>query len=178
MNVKLNLESLEERSVPSATAIAAPVDIAPTAHFSTLPPTYSHPLAGYGAGNYSATTSAVDTGTTYHLSGSGHFRQIGNATVSGSIQSVGMIASGKAHGTLTFSNARGSVTVELTGPVQSGFSTPPTWFTYRVVSATGAYHSLKDHGTIRMALHTFASPGSHAVSPGLQVAKGSFQIFI
>jgi hypothetical protein len=65
-----------------------------------------------------------------------------------------MIAEGRATGTLTFTNADGSVTISLVGlDEQPGFAPIPKWWRYHVVSATGDYTGLKDQGTLRIDFH-------------------------
>jgi hypothetical protein len=74
-------------------------------------------------------------------------------TVSGSVHSVSFILHGNATGTLTFRNARGTVTVALVGPTQNGFAPLPQDFHYQVVGGTGAFQHLTGQGTLHLALH-------------------------
>jgi hypothetical protein len=166
--VRLALEPLEERSLPSVT---------------TLPPVLAQPLAGHGSGTYSLGKFIPDTGVSYQLSGSGMFGQLGQASISGSVQSVGFILQGHAIGKLTFSNAQGSVSIELQGPVQTGFSPIPQWFTYHVTGATGQYSKLQAHGTLRLQFYAHPviiplfvvnPPGEPLVPP----IAGTFRIWI
>jgi hypothetical protein len=178
MNVRLELESLEERAVPSASTMINPVVATVAAQIVPMPPTYqsSHALAGHGNGTYSINTPVTDAGPTCQITGNGNFGRLGAATVSGSIQGVGMIANGRAHGTLTFTSAQGSLTVELTGPVQSAFAAMPTWFRYHVTSATGSYRSLNDSGTLRID----CNPAQVSISGGVSAVRetGTFRIAI
>jgi hypothetical protein len=93
--------------------------------------------------------------TTYNIQGTADLAGTGSVTVTGTITGVGFVLTGQATGQLTFTNKTGSVTVSLTGPTQEGFSPLPTTFTYSVTSATGAYKSLTDSGTL-----TFVVPPS------------------
>jgi hypothetical protein len=136
--MQLTLEPLEDRSLPSG---------------SPLPPLLAHPLAGHGIGTYSMGSFIPDMGLSYQFSGSGQFGQLGQATVSGSVRSVGFIQQGRAQGQLTFSNAQGSITIALQGPLQQGFAPIPQWFTYHVTQATGAYSKMHDQGTLRLNLY-------------------------
>ena len=180
-SVSLQVETLEDRSVPSGN----PVD--PVAILGgPLPPVvvgthHVHALAGLGHGTFTSGSLVVDAGESYKLSGNGHFAQLGDVAISGSLNGVGFIQKGKAEGSLTFTNGHGSVTIELEGPLQSGFSSIPNWFSYHVASATGAYKDVKDHGTIRIDYHFYPIvdppvPGSDPF-PVMRVA-GSFRIAI
>jgi hypothetical protein len=57
----------------------------------------------------------------------------------GTLRSPGFIAKGHAGGTLTLTNAHGSVTISLKGPLQRGFSSLPNKFSFQITSGTGAY---------------------------------------
>jgi hypothetical protein len=171
--IRLGVEVLEERSVPSGMT-AAPVVALPAAVQA------AHPLAGVGTGTYSGIFDMPDTGLNYHFSGAGHFGVFGNATVTGAIRGVGMLATGYAHGTLTFTNGSGSMTVEVNGlRAQPGFAFPPNWFTYHVVAATGSYQGLADHGTLRIDYQPAAVPMHIAAGQSsFQAAAGTFRIAI
>jgi hypothetical protein len=153
--IKLQLEILEEREVPSGTAVVPTGGSAAAATIGPLPPVYhsTHALAGNGHGSFSVNVLVVDAGLTYKINGQGHFAHLGDVNIAGSVQGTGMIASGQAHGMLTFSNSHGSVTVDVTGPVQSAFGAMPTWYHYIVTSATGDFKSVKDSGTLRIDFH-------------------------
>jgi hypothetical protein len=88
-------------------------------------------------------------------------------TASGSVSAVGFIRDGHAGGTLTFTNARGAVTVQLQGPEQPAFSALPQHFQYRVIGATGAYKGLVAQGSLQLALHAspLPMPGAGMVTP-------------
>jgi hypothetical protein len=101
------------------------------------------------------------------LQGSADLAGLGRVTVGGSISPVGFIREGHAGGTLTFTNARGAVTVQLQGPEQTGFSALPQHFRYRVVGATGAYKGLAAQGSLQLVLHAspLPLPGAGMVTP-------------
>lgn len=159
-STKLSLEALDDRVVPSATPLPGTggAGSAQTYHSS-------HPLAGTGDGTYAGRSLIVDAGAAYHLTGHGTFGALGAVRIDGTIQGVGMIQSGHARGTLTFTTAHGSVTVQLDGPVQGAFAPIPTWFNYHIVHATGHYAALKDQGTLRIDLQP-APGGAHGTPPG------------
>jgi hypothetical protein len=99
-------------------------------------------LAGAVSGFY-FTTGLADVGTTFALSGSGAVSPLGSVTVKqGSFHSLGFIVTGQASGTMTLSNARGSVKIQLTGPLQPGFAALPKTFTYKVVETTRKFGKL------------------------------------
>ncbi len=182
-SARLSVETLEDRSVPSATALLGPpaIDPIPIAIVRPAEPPitvvgpvsggpvaipivvgpvvpifvlhHDNPLEGRGHGTFTASPLMVDAGAYFHLHGHGHFGKLGEATVTGFLQGVGMIANGHASGTLTFTNSHGSVTIELKGKLQSAFAEIPTWFAYHVVSGTGSYSHMKDHGMVRIDHH-------------------------
>lgn len=153
-------------------------------------------LDGSGSGTYTATPHIVvidppigpvtnttslhglvsDAGEVYNLSGTAHLSNLGNVTVSGSINGVGNIASGNATGTLTFSNAQGSVTLDVTGPSQDSFSPLPTQFQFTVASGTGAYEHMQDQGTLSLVLQAAPSPG--AATGTFPASQGTFSLNI
>lgn len=94
----------------------------------------------------------VDAGVYDRLTGTADLAKRGAFTVSGSIQGLGMIASGEATGQLVFSNAKGSITIALTGPTQKGFSPLPTKFHYTITSGTGAYAKLTGYGKLTLTM--------------------------
>jgi hypothetical protein len=71
----------------------------------------------------------------------------------GSLAGTGFIAEGHATGTLTLTNARGSVTLALTGPSQDGFSPPGSGaYTFAVRGGTGSYARTVGTGEVDLAL--------------------------
>jgi len=98
--------------------------------------------------------------TTYQFAATTRLPHLGSVTVSGDITTKGNVMYGHATGQLTFTSAKGQMTIEVTGPLQKGGAPLPSHFTYQVISATGGYLHLKDHGDIKLLL---ASP--HASPP-------------
>ena len=145
----LRLEELGSRVLPSA----APWHPVPELG-AALTPAHGHHAHGVGQGHGDYTTSAIHSGAgpEYDLTGKAHLRGIGHFHVSGSIHAVGFMVKGHAGGELTFSNARGTLTLELTGPEQPGFSPLPRHFHYKVVSGTGRYAELSGHGSLTLNL--------------------------
>jgi hypothetical protein len=169
---RLQIEELGQRILPSATPGLLPLP----AFTSVLAAPHAHALAGQGSGTYIGGSMVVDAGESAMLNGSAYLARLGHVTVTGTVAGLGFIVSGHAWGTLTFANARGSVTVALEGPLQSGFSPLPEQFSYTVVSGTGAYQHLHDHGSLKLVLHPFPiDPLPGSLFP---VAHGTFTLTI
>lgn len=159
-HARLSLERLDGRILPSASPLGF---VGPVAHSATASHSADqHALAGQGHGLYSYDAVQSGAGIEYRLDGLANLAGMGRVRVHGSVHSVGFVQSGQATGELTFSNAGGSVTVELVGPSQAGFSPLPGTFSYHVVAATGRYAGLTDSGTMSLALKTDpALPGTN-----------------
>jgi hypothetical protein len=113
----------------------------------------SLPLAGTITGTYTIPPLLnPDAGVTYIFNGSGNAGALGAVTATGSVRLPGFIASGKATGTLTLSNSQGSVSLQLTGPMQAGFGAFPSTLNFVITSATGAYANDGDAGAIKVTL--------------------------
>jgi hypothetical protein len=195
---RLNLELMECRALPGTIPLAAPAPpitvIAPSPPstiFTQLgapaipavpaptttkpPPILTHALAGGGSGSYVCTLKYADTPSGFHFTGMAEVRGMGKVAVQADVYGVGFKTNGRAAGQITFSNAHGSVKVELLGPVQPRLSTLPEWFQYKVVSATGQYSQLRDSGTLRLS----RTPDAIPIRGGLQFHEtGSFRIRI
>jgi hypothetical protein len=109
-------------------------------------------LSGSGSGSYTTSMGIPDTGTTTDLGGVATLDGQGTFTVTGEFHSLGYILFGHAGGTLTFTNDQGSFTLQLDGPLQTGFSPLPQSFTYSVLSGTGAYQNLQASGSVSLTL--------------------------
>ena len=154
----LAVEELGQRILPSASPLTL-LGAAPLAHHHVQQ--QEHALHGFGFAGYTSNNQIPDTGTQYHLQGLGAFGKLGFATVTGDIHSVGFILHGQATGTLTFTNARGSVTVDLTGPMQDSFAALPQQFHYQITGGTGPYTNLHDQGTLQLQMFgSMATPGA------------------
>ena len=151
----LRVESLDERALPSAVASAAPAAAA-------LAAAQPQPPSGQAHGTYAVQVGNPDAGTAYHVQGSGHVKGVGQFTFTGTLHRVGFIAQGHATGTLTLTNANGSVTLALTGPTQAGFARLPVTFAYHVSGGTGAYAHATGHAFLNLYLTpTPGGDGSH-----------------
>jgi hypothetical protein len=83
------------------------------------------------------------------------------------------IATGHAGGTLTLSGARGSLTLQLEGPTQPGFSAPPSTFAYTILGGTGAFAA--SHGSGQVTVGFVASP-SHGPASLHDLGSGRVSI--
>jgi hypothetical protein len=114
-------------------------------------------FSGHITGTYTRDVGIPDVGVRYHLSGSGTVSGLGRVSASGWVQGLGFIATGRATGELTLSNAHGTVTLELTGRLQPGFAPLAHEFHFTVLRGTGDYRHLKASGTAVLRLG--APPG-------------------
>jgi hypothetical protein len=160
--VRLHVEEMESRFVPSGAPLTHPgLGAALVTHDATV----ALALGGTISGTYTTSHTNPDAGTQYTLNnGSGTLNVVGKVTATGTLQSVGMIASGQAGGTVTLKTAsKDAITLQLTGPHQKGFAHLPTHFTYKVTKATGQFASLMgQQGMANLTLGTAAgsTPGS------------------
>jgi hypothetical protein len=157
--VVLRVEELGSRELPSVTPLVPPALAHGVAAVATPPQPHHHAPSGHGQGQYTIAATIPDAGTTYHLDGDGHFGRLGAVDISGDLHSVGFIINGHAGGTLTLANARGSVTLQLEGPSQTGPSALPERFHFKITGGTGAYQHLHGHGTLHLHLGTPDSTG-------------------
>jgi len=152
----LCLEELDARIVPSVTAAdtGLPAMVGPMQHSMMQPGPSQNALAGSGQGQYvRELVPGGSGGGMYQMQGSATLGELGQVSVKGSVQSPGLIGHGHAHGTLTFTNAQGSVTLALEGPLQTSLSAIPDSFQFQVVSGTGAYSTFTDQGTLYLSLN-------------------------
>jgi hypothetical protein len=140
----LKLQELGERSLPS---VVAPLP-APNYGGLAAAKVAAHPLHGTGKGTYHAPQVTIDAGTSFTMSGTANVGALGSFTVSGSVRGVGMIVFGRASGELVLSNAHGTITLALHGPVQPAFSQPPAELVYSVTRGTGDFQHLSGYGTV------------------------------
>jgi hypothetical protein len=161
LDTRLDLERLGSRILPSASPVAAhsaPVFLGPP----VVQP--NPPLSGHGHGSYFYDAVESGAGIEYRMSGTAALPGMGTVGVRGSVHSVGFIQKGHAGGELTFGGPHGSITLELTGPTQAGFSPLPTSFTVRVVAETGAYAGRHWHQG-RLTLNVIPAPTAVGVPP-------------
>ena len=181
---RLQFEVMESREVLSASlagaSLASPVLVSLPS--IPIPPPHEPPvqlvvLQGLLSGSYSAHTFP-DVGTTYDLSGKGQVRPFGPMDVTGTLHSLGFIQQGHAGGTLTLSDSQGTLTLQLTGPLQRGFSPLPNQFAFEITGGTGAFANATGGGTAFLQL--VADPidvlDGPAATPNLLVQAGNFDL--
>ena len=156
----LEVEELGSRIMPSVSPGLLPTAFSAESHFGSQQHQHHHDLAGQGNGTYLGNSLVVDAGAFYTLNGTATLVKMGDVTVAGSLQGLGLIASGHATGTLTFTNKNGSVTLDLKGPQQNGFAPLPGDWKYQVIAATGGYEKLKgEHGSLQLTFTAELVPG-------------------
>ncbi len=147
---RLEVNELDPRILPSGSPLPVPV---PTSHAAPVAQqVVTHALAGTGQGTFFLAPSVYGSGTTYVLHGSANLAGLGQVTLSGTIHTAFYRSVGAVTGTLTFSNSRGTVTVQLQAPAQLGSEPPPNQFSYQVVSGTQAFQGVQDSGTLQLVL--------------------------
>jgi hypothetical protein len=168
---RLGLEVLEGRTLPSVSPLAfvGPVPSAVGSQVVRVDPIPIRfgGLSGYGSGTYSADPfhSIVSTD---QLQGRADLTGLGQVTVKGT---VSFELGGASFGTLTFTNAQGSVTVNFQKPrgvpepvtLQKHAAEPIVFeprfaYSYQVTGGTGAYKNFHGQGTLTLTLSEAAAP--------------------
>jgi hypothetical protein len=108
-------------------------------------------LAGKLQGAWTMLSTLPDKGSDLSLSGDGLMSPLGQVKISGMLHTPGFVITGRATGTIVLSTAQGSITLQLVGPLQPGFSPPPDTFQYTITDGTGAYASASGQGTLKFA---------------------------
>ena len=83
-------------------------------------------LNGAVGGKFSLAPGLPDVGASQMLAGSGKVATLGHVRASGTMRSPGFIAQGRSTGVFNLSNAKGSVTIQLTGPLAGLLAAPPS----------------------------------------------------
>ena len=177
-SLRPSVESLEAVTLLSGLAASVPIVAALVATTTTPIPPVPAPrelaLNGNLHGTYTS-HNRPDIGTTYDLFGRGHVTHLGRTSVTGNLHSVGFIMHGHATGQLFLSDARGTLTLTLTGPQQEGFANLPDRFDYTITNGSGAFLHVKDSGTV-VLVRDPATPKPGATSP--LVGHGKFTLIL
>ncbi len=149
------LEQLEGRALFCAVAGADPAPVtAATALIASPQLTAAvknlFPAAFNVAGKYTHPFGNPDAGSQYILNGSGKTATLGKFTLTGHVQTPGLIANGKASGRLILTTTHGVITLSLHGPPQTPGSLPPS-LSFFFVKGTGSYAHGAGKGTIAVA---------------------------
>ncbi|HEV3165518.1 MAG TPA: hypothetical protein VGZ22_15935 [Isosphaeraceae bacterium] len=161
-NRPLEVEPLESMTLLSGMPMmSSPPMAAPMIPAPPLPLPIIVSLNGTTHGFYASQQTVPDVGTTYSVLSFGKFAHYGTGLVFGTLHSLGNIASGIATGTLHVILPRGTLTLALTGPTQSGFSPLPKEFSFTITSGTGRFHDFVGDpvgkGTVDVTLQPDAS---------------------
>ncbi len=163
---RLQVEALEVKALLSMSPLSLMKHVAVSALVDQTKPV--HPsLLGVLPGAVqpiSVFPPSPDAGKRYDVSGQGLVASLGLVQFTGTLQTTGSINSSQAMGTLTLTNARGSVTLSLVGPQQQSFSPLPDQFQFTIADATWAFTSLKgDSGTVLAEWQPTAENPSYVV---------------
>jgi hypothetical protein len=160
------VEALEARTLLSAGLGHPALTLAPVVHHgqhhrhrhhrahhapgAPLPgdPQQALALGGQVNGAWLKQPTLPDVGGDQTLTGTGTVGPLGTVTLSGELHTPGFIAQGTTTGTVTLSNADGSVTLRLVGPPQPGFSPPPATFHYTITGGTDKFAGASGQGTV------------------------------
>ncbi len=160
-NCPLQVESLESMTLLSSIpAMGLPLGPALVQKQAATPVAFNATTRGL----FFTTQSNPDTGTTYHVFTIG--RNSGGVLVgvSGDLVTPGFIR-GRTTGTLTVFTARGSLTLDVTGPVQNGPAPLPSTLGYTITGGTGAFaNNHSGSGTIAVSYHVNHTGTGHALS--------------
>jgi hypothetical protein len=131
----LRVEALEERTVPSITPLV------------TVSAGGQVTLHGDIRGTWAANLSTPETGVHETVNGWGTVQPLGRVQASGDLQIPGFLRMGQWRGKLTLTDARGSLTLSLLGPLAGDFSKTPGTLSYTITGGTGQYAGTSGHGT-------------------------------
>lgn len=141
-------DSLEVRALTSAVSLRAAPEISLLAKPNRLA------ITGTLKGNYMSTGGdmrAADAPLPVRLNASGKLTRLGRATLSGTLEFGGFLLAGRPDisGSVTLANARGSVTLRLTGSGGNG-QIPGSRFVLdaSIVSGTRAFTHVRGIGTV------------------------------
>jgi hypothetical protein len=110
-------------------------------------------LQGTVRGGYFVSFGVPDIGSTYRIGTVGRLAPLGQSSEAAQVHTTGFIAQGMATGTMTIRAARGSLSLNLIGPVQPGFSPLPSTLSYTITGGTRAYQNASGTGTIDVTLN-------------------------
>ena len=109
----------------------------------------AHPIKLEGSvhGTVSIRLLNPDVGGSFTITSHGTLKSLGTVSANGMAEGTGFIAQGRAEGSLTIRNSKGSFAVLLEGPIQPGFTGLPSNFQYTISGGTGAYKGATGIGT-------------------------------
>jgi hypothetical protein len=107
-------------------------------------------LNGTLHGAYAFNHLSPATAGTYQFGVEGRMTSLGETGDSGRIQTNGLTASG----TMTIAAPRGSLKLQLAGPVQAGATTLPSTLSYTITSGTRSYRGTTGSGSVVVTLNS------------------------
>jgi hypothetical protein len=158
------IEKLESMTLPSGIS-AGPHGLAASVVSLATPAgsgsTVQVKLNGRLRGTYHVDDRLPDVGQKYTFFGHGRIGPVGTSDVTGHADSLGNVATGKAHGLIVISTPEGSLTLKLTGPTQKGLSHLPDRFSFKITNSSGAYFHDRGHGRAVLVLDPAARGADH-----------------
>jgi hypothetical protein len=116
-------------------------------------------LSGQVSGTWQiAPTVGPFAGEVQILRGGGVVSPLGTVQMTGVLNVLGPIGQGETLGTVTLSNAAGSVTLRFVGPPQQGLGALPANFHYTITGGTGQYAGASGSGAVAFAEHQGSRP--------------------
>jgi hypothetical protein len=148
-----------------ASAVPATVNPAPLAVITPIRGITHLELNGFAQGTTRRVPSPPDVGVILALKGAGNVDPLDAVHVSGTLHGTGFIEHGYAGGTITLSNAVGSITLNLDGPTERAFTPPQSGayeYTLDPSKGTGAYAHDVGTGVVEVTLEpaTLTRPAS------------------
>jgi len=131
----IQVEALEDRTVPSVTPL-----VTGSAGGQVT-------LHGDVRGTWAASFANPGTGVHETLNGWGTVQPLGRVQASGDLQIPGFLRMGQWRGKLTLTDAQGSLTLSLLGPLAGNFGKTPGSLSYTITGGTGQYAGTSGHGT-------------------------------
>lgn len=154
------LESLLPLSSTAGAIAAASASREPAAIHEGVRASAAIALQGRLQGTYTLRGGDPATGATYQVATNGRLAPLGRTTGTGQIRTPGLATPGQVDGTLRIKAPRGVVTLQVTSPVQSGFTSLSGTLAYTITGGTRAYLDATGSGSIDVAVRPGPGAGS------------------
>jgi hypothetical protein len=128
-----------------------------TASATVNPKQHLVKIGGTFTGSYTNPLGNPDIPRRYHFTSSGTAGAMGSVDLTGSIAPPGFIRGSSSTGQITLTNANGSITIDVTGKLQTGGGPLPRKLTYTISDSTGNYVSAIGKGSVSLVLDTTAN---------------------
>jgi hypothetical protein len=96
-------------------------------------------LGGQVSGTWTTQPPFTDAGAPQTLTGSGTVRPLGVVRARGTLQTAGLLVQAQTDAEVTLIAARGSVTLQVDGPLEPGAGGAPPLFQYKILGGTRQY---------------------------------------